>query len=214
MGVEVAVPLPAGVALNSPSMDLTRSMHWDPDEASRTYDYLPPPTFSPAQSPPCKVWPTDPPRVDLFCEGSALAHPLVSPLAAPSWAGSPPVFLVCGEEVLARECKVFAQKAARQGVPVVWEQYEAMPHCFALFLDWTPAAAKSFAGWAKFVNGVVAKPDEVETTGEYISAKMLESRPVDVCELTHASDEEVLHSMHLARDNIEKRFSYLLNKRA
>ncbi|GJN73917.1 hypothetical protein PLICBS_008000 [Purpureocillium lilacinum] len=213
-GVEVAVPLPAGVALNSPSMDLTRSMHWDPDEASRTYDYLPPPTFSPAQSPPCKVWPTDPPRVDLFCEGSALAHPLVSPLAAPSWAGSPPVFLVCGEEVLARECKVFAQKAARQGVPVAWEQYEAMPHCFALFLDWTPAAAKSFAGWAKFVNGVVAKPDEVETTGEYISAKMLESRPVDVCELTHASDEEVLHSMHLARDNIEKRFSYLLNKRA
>ncbi|KAJ6439339.1 lipase/esterase [Purpureocillium lavendulum] len=209
-GTEVAVPMPAGVALNSPSMDLTRCLHWDPDEASQTYDYLPPPTFSPAQSPPCEVWPTDPPRVDLFCEGSALAHPLVSPLAAASWAGSPPLFVVCGEEVLARECKLFAQKAARQGVPVVWEQYEAMPHCFALFLDWTPGTAMSFAGWTKFVQDAVRKPSQITTTGHFVTAEKLDRRSVDVCGLTHRSEEDVLRLMMSARDRIEKRFSYLL----
>lgn len=204
-GAKVAVTLPAGIALNSPSLDLTRCMQWK--TAHSQFDYLPPPSFSPAQSPPCDIWPTDPPRVDLFCEGSALSHPLVSPLSATSWEGSPPIFLVCGEELLTDECRLVAQKAAAQGVPVVWEQYEAMPHCFALFLSWIPGSALSYAGWLDFVTKVIETPGVIETKGDLILAKTLEKRTVDVQALSFMGDEDVLAHMEDARVRLVTRFS-------
>jgi acetyl esterase/lipase len=204
-GETVVVPLPAGVSLNSPSLDITRSMHWS--EAHAQYDYLPPPSVSPAQAPACEAWPTDPPRPDLFCEGSALCHPLVSPLAAARWDGSPPLFIVCGEEVLTDECKVVAQRAARQGVRVVWEQYEAMPHCFALVLEGNPGSGMSWSSWAKFIKTVAEKPEEISTTAEFIAAKSLERRPVDIYGLTGISDGDVLKLMRSARAYIIERFS-------
>ena len=204
-GAEVTVPLPAGVALNSPSLDLTRSMHWT--TAYSQFDYLPPPSFSPAQSPPCDIWPTDPPRVDLFCEGSALSHPLVSPLSAKSWKGSPPIFVVCGEELLTEECKIVARLAAGQGVPLVWEQYEAMPHCFALFLNWIPGSDLSYAGWVDFVVKAVETPEAIETKGDFIFAQTLEKREVDVGALSSMSEEDVLAQMEEARARLVKRFS-------
>jgi hypothetical protein len=78
-GKPVKVRLPAGIALGSPSLDLTRSMQ--SSETHAQYDYLPPPSINPANSPPCDIWPANPPRADLFCEGSALCHPLVSLLS-------------------------------------------------------------------------------------------------------------------------------------
>ncbi len=204
-GADVAVPLPASVALNSPSLDLTRSMHWA--TANSQFDYLPPPSFSPAQSPPCEIWPTDPPRVDLFCEGSALSHPLVSPLSAESWKGSPPIFVVCGEELLTDECKTVAQKAAVQGVPVVWEQYEAMPHCFALFLSWIPGSGLSYSGWLNFVTSAVEAPEKIKTKGDFIFAKTLEKREVDVRALSPMAEDDVLAQMEEARVRLVKRFS-------
>lgn len=204
-GAEVAVPLPAGVALNSPSLDLSRSMHWT--SAYSQFDYLPPPSFSPAQSPPCEIWPTDPPRVDLFCEGSALTHPLVSPLSAKSWEGSPPIFVVCGEELLTDECKTVATKAALQGVPVVWEQYEAMPHCFAPLLSWIPGSDLSYAGWLHFVTKAVETPEAIETKGNFIFAKTLEKREVNVQALSSIAEDDVLAQMEEARMRLVKRFS-------
>lgn len=204
-GVTVVVPLPAGVSLNSPSLDITRSLQWS--EAHAQYDYLPPPSMSPAQAPACEIWPTDPPRPDLFCEGSALCHPLVSPLAATRWDGSPPLFIVCGEELLTDECKVVAQRAARQGVRVVWEQYEAMPHCFSLVLEGSLGSDMSFSSWAKFINMAVEKPEEVSTTAEFIAAKSLERRPVDISKLTSIGDEDVSKLMRSAREYIIERFS-------
>lgn len=205
-GAEVEVPLPAGVGLNSPSFDITGSMQWS--ETYLDYDYLPPPKRSPVTSPPCAAWPTNPPRVSLYCEGNMLAHPLVSPMAAASWEGAPPVFVVCGEERLAEEDRTVASKMARQGVPVVWEQYEAMPHCFSLLLTWTAASRASYEGWAAFVRDAVR--GEVETKGCYISVKSLARKEVDVETLTSVGEEEVLENMEAARKRIEERFGYLL----
>ncbi|EAQ88363.1 hypothetical protein CHGG_04982 [Chaetomium globosum CBS 148.51] len=168
----------------------------------------PPPSFSPAQSsPPCTIWPSDPPRADLLCEGSALCHPLVSPLAAPSWAGSPPLFIVCGEERLADECKAFAQKAARDGVRVVWEQYEAMPHCFSQVLEGSVESEACFASWAGFVRMVTEKPGEVVTGGEFITVRTLERTPVDVYNLLDMSQEDILDCMQRERQAIVERFT-------
>src|ERR1700753_2000323 len=71
--------------------------------------------------------PAKPPRVDIYAEGNALCHPLISPLAANDWKGAPPVYFACGEELLADEARAVACRMARQKVFVVWEQYESMP---------------------------------------------------------------------------------------
>jgi acetyl esterase/lipase len=199
-GKLVELPLPAGVVLSSPSLDLTRCMPSMEDNAK--YDYLPPPSISPTKSPPCAIWPTDPPRADLFCEGSALCHPLVSPLAAKSWEGSPPIFVVCGEEMLTDECKAFIQKAAKQRVRVAWEEYEAMPHCFSLLLEGNAAGAMSFDSWSEFVKRAVQSPEEIMTRGEFITAKSLVRRPVDACKLIDMSDEDILVRMRNARQKM------------
>lgn len=205
-GVDVPVPLPAGVGLNSPSLDITRSMQWT--DAHTMFDYLPPPKYSPATSLPCPAWPADPPRVHLYCEGSALAHPLVSPMAATSWVGAPPVFIVCGEELLMDEGKTVARKLAMQGVPLVWEQYEAMPHCFSLILTWTRATKMSYQGWSDFIKAAVE--GQVESKGSYFAAKTLERRDVDAKTLTSIADEDVLENMEACRRKIEARFAHLL----
>jgi acetyl esterase/lipase len=206
-GKPVKVPLPAGIALGSPSLDITRSMQSSKTHAQ--YDYLPPPSINPANSPPCNIWPANPPRADLFCEGSALCHPLVSPVAAPSWRGSPPIFVSCGEELLTDECKVFAQKAARQGVTVVWEQYEAMPHCFAHILQGTLTSSQSLESYASFVTRAVQNPSEITTKGTFFAAKSLESSSVDVCNLNDTSEEDVLEGLKHAQDKIVRNFSSL-----
>lgn len=204
-GTMVPVPLPGGIALSSPSMDLTRCMQGS--ESQAIWDYLPPPSFSPAQSPPCAIWPSDPPRAELFCEGSALCNPLVSPLAAPSWAGSPPIFIVCGQERLTDECKAFAQKAARNGVRIIWEQYEAMPHCFSQVIEGSAESEACFASWAKFVRMVAEKPEEVATKGEFITAKTLGRRSVDVYNLLDLSEKDILECMQRGRQAIVDRFN-------
>ncbi|KAH6855073.1 acetyl-hydrolase [Chaetomium sp. MPI-CAGE-AT-0009] len=205
-GTTVPLPLPAGATLSSPSMDLTRCMQ-GPDPSPATWDYLPPPSFSPARaSPPCALWPSDPPRAELFCEGSALCHPLVSPLAAPSWAGAPPVFVVCGEERLADECKAFAQRAARDGVRVVWEQYEAMPHCFAQVMEGSVEGEACFASWVGFVRMLLEKQGEVATRGEFVTARTLERASVDVYNLLDMGHEDILLCMQRGRQAILERF--------
>lgn len=202
-GKEVELPLPAGLALSSPSLDRTRSMQ--STETNAIYDYLPPPSIALTKSPPCAIWPANPPRAYLYCEGSMLCHPLVSPLSTQSWAGAPPIFVISGEEMLADEGKAFVQKAAAQGVTVVWEQYEAIPHCFALLLEGNPAGAMSFDTWAEFVKRAVQNPGEIVTRAEFITAKTLVRQTVDIGKLIEMSDEVILERMRKSRQEIIER---------
>ncbi|OBT57914.1 hypothetical protein VE04_03412 [Pseudogymnoascus sp. 24MN13] len=202
-GKEVEIPLPAGLALSSPSLDLTRSM--PSTQTNAIYDYLPPPTVALTKSPPCAIWPANPPRAYLYCEGNMLCHPLVSPLSAESWAGAPPIFVVSGEEMLADEGKAFVQKAAAQGVTVVWEQYEAMPHCFSLLLEGNPVGAMSFDSWAEFVKMAVQNPAEIMTKADFITAKALVRQPIDIGKLMEMSDEVILGRMRKSRQEIIER---------
>jgi acetyl esterase/lipase len=199
-GKAVELPLPAGLVLGSPSLDLTRSM--PSTENNALYDYLPPRSSSPNKPPPCAIWPSVPPRATLYCEGSMLCHPFVSPLSANSWEGSPPVFVFCGEEMLTDESKAFVQKAAKQGVRVVWEQYEAMPHCFSLLLLGSAASVMIFDGWSEFAKSAAQNPEDIVTRGIFITAKTLVRQPVDVCKLIDMSDEDILERMRRARQDI------------
>jgi acetyl esterase/lipase len=204
-GKDVEIPIPAGVAGNSPWMDVTRS--FPSIEGNAKYDYVPPPSHSAALTfPQCEIWPAKPPRVDIYCDGNAMLHPLVSPLAARDWKGAPPVFIGCGEEMLADEDAAFAQKLVKQGVTVVWEQYEAMPHCFAMMLEGHKGGNMFFDEWAGFIKTAVEKPGDLKTRGTIVTPKKLVRKSVDIATLRSWSEDEVLKMMKNAQDNRLKGF--------
>jgi acetyl esterase/lipase len=194
-GEEREVPLPAGVATCSAWGDIT---HSSPScESNRTYDYLPARSVHPTgmEFPPCSIWPTNPPRKNLYAEDALLCHPLVSPLIAKSWEGSCPLYIGTGQELLTDEDKHIAMKAASQGVKVVFEEYAAMPHCFAMVLETLPASKMFFSNWAAFISQVVERPESVETKGTRIVPRTLEELSVDVKGLSTFTEEEVLERM-------------------
>ena len=127
-----------------------------------------------------------------------LCHPLVSPLAAKDWTGSCPLFIAYGEEMLSDESQIVAARAAQQGVPVVSEQWEAMPHCFALMLLGSPMSKRCFGDWTYFCT-VVTKGVEPSTRGLWFEAKTQKGTEVDVAALAPISDEEVRERMEKAR---------------
>jgi acetyl esterase/lipase len=198
-GTEVSVPLPAGLALNSPWCDLTACM--PSFQRFNKYDYLPT-EWDQTRLPACDIWPAKPARSDLYTEGSTLCHPLVSPLAVQDWTGSPPVFFVTGEEILADEASALASRMVSQGVTVEWERYEAMPHCFGmLFID-EPSGKRCFAGWSGFIKAVVDSTP-VTTKGTYITAKKLQETAVDPSTLLKdigVKEEDILGMMKKRRD--------------
>ncbi|EOA82500.1 uncharacterized protein SETTUDRAFT_43457 [Exserohilum turcica Et28A] len=162
-GKNVSIPLPAGVALASPWLDITRGL--PSIESAVAFDYLPAPSALATHEYPVEegVWPAEPPRADLYCEAGALLHPLVSPLAAKSWTGSPPLFFSVGHEMLRDEDAVLAQRAVAQNVPVVWREFEAMPHCFAMLLEGIAETQVHWEEFASFCRHVVQDRDSVVT---------------------------------------------------
>ena len=203
-GTDVALPLPipAGLAVISPWIDLTRCL---PSITSNAhYDYLPPPLTADAIAhfPSDDVWPTKPPRGDLYCDTSMLCHPLVSPVAAKDWKGACPVWMGVGEEMLVDECKVVARRLAEQGIPVRWDMWEAMPHCFAMVFEkfGLPASVKCFDNWAEFCKQVTGAREEVETKGTWYEAKTNKETDMKVEELILVGDGELERLMKAARE--------------
>jgi hypothetical protein len=172
-----------------------------------TYDYLPPPSQTDKRDfPACEAWPATPRRADLYCEGSALIHPLVSPLAARDWAKSPPLFFSVGQEMLRDEDAVLAQRAVAQGVTVVWREFEAMPHCFAMLLEGLKGGAVHYEEYAKFCREVV-EGRLGASNGVFIEAKTLKRKDVDVkAGLTEISDQDAEAYMKKGVERIEAKF--------
>lgn len=205
-GKDVEVPLPAGASANSGWFDICRSM--PSITANVKYDYLPPPNHDDAVSrfPKEKIWPADPPRGDLFCDLSLLDHPLASPLAAESWRGSPPLFFITGEEMLADEDKVVASRAATQGVTVQYEEYEGMPHCFAMLLPFLSTSDRCFRSWGDFCRSCVEEPDGLKTIGTLIHAKTGKDEVLSLGNLTELTSEKVKEYMQDAKQRRIKGF--------
>jgi acetyl esterase/lipase len=204
-GKDVEIPLPAGVAMTSPWLDISRSL--PSIEDATLYDYLPPPSATDKREfKPDAAWPANPKRADLYCEASALLHPLVSPLAAHDWSQSPPLFFSVGQEMLRDEDAVLAQRAVAQGVTVVWREFEAMPHCFAMLLENNPGSPVHQREIGAFCREVV-EGKELVTNGVFIEAKTLKRSDVDVAKgLTEIKDEEVEGYMRKGKERIEAKF--------
>lgn len=196
--VTLPLPLPAACSTVAAWLDMTRSM--PSTTANAQYDYLPPPISREKASkyPHCEAWPTHPPRGDLYSDTSMFCHPLVSPLTAKDWTGSCPLWFCYGEEMLADEVQVVVSKAAKQGVTVVSEQWEAMPHCFALVLLGSSMSKKAYQKWAAFCQDAVS--EEISSTrGLWIEAKTGQESEIQVENLCRISDGEVRERMEAAK---------------
>lgn len=90
---------------------------------------------------------------------------------APSWAGAPPVWVCSGWELLADEDKFAVCKMRREGVSVVWEEYEAMPHCFGLVLPHLRESRRCLEGWAGFVKAVVEGGKEAVGGSRFVTVR-------------------------------------------
>lgn len=196
-GKDVEVPLPAGASANSGWFDITRSM---PSlESNAKYDYLPAANHDDAVSSFLHddVWPTTPPRGDIFCDLSMLVHPLVSPIAAKDWSGAPPLWIETGEELLTDEDCVVAVAAVSQGVTVQWEQYEAMPHCFGMLLPTLANSSRCMKSWGDFCRRCVE--GEVKTNGTWIAVKTGAEKEVDIAQVSSITYSDALVRMKEAQ---------------
>lgn len=196
-GQQVDVPLPGGVALNSPWMDITGSCPSTTTYAA--YDYLPGQHSHPKglEYHPDELWPVSPPRKALYADDDVLLHPLVSPLAATAemWKGSCPVWIVTGWELLNDENRAGAARMLGAGVTVQFEEFEAMPHCFAMLLDGTPGSRKCFEDWAKFITAVTMNPASIKTRAWAVEAKTLKEKELDMAKLCTFSHEQAMKWM-------------------
>lgn len=190
-GEEIAVPLPAGVALSSPWMDLT---HSSPScKTNAPFDYLPMlQGIEKIPRPSCPAWPASPPRKMLYCADALISHPLVTLLTARSWEGCPPVYMSTGWELLADEDKFMAAKLHSQGVPVIWEEFEGMPHCFAMILTENPMARRCFIAWTGFIKTVAEKgPSSIQTAFTTVKAKTLKEESRDPAKVAPYTEEQM-----------------------
>ncbi|CAK7272695.1 hypothetical protein SEPCBS57363_005262 [Sporothrix epigloea] len=216
-GSKRIVPLPAGVAVNSPWLDISNSSpSWQPAPESHRadFDYLPPmvlPGSEGLNRPPCEAWPSQPPRRFLYVETGLVMHPLVSPfLSDPEgWSGAPPTYCCVGWEMLADEVNFFTATRLHNGgngaSAVIFEQYEAMPHCFALVLPKLPGAKRCLDKWASFIRCVVEQPQSLQqgatdpgskSSFTYITAKTLEEKAIDPATLSPYTEVHIRDVVH------------------
>jgi hypothetical protein len=133
---------------------------------------------------------------NLYVDDGFLAHPLATLTLNKSWKGSPPVFLCTGWELLADEDKFMARKLDNDGVTVVFEEYEAMPHCFAMILKRIPGARRCFQSWAEFIQAAVDDPESIGSKATMIKARTLEEIPLDLASISDFSPEDMRERVH------------------
>ena len=187
-GKRVLLPMPAGVALQSPYLDIGDTLpSW---AANWPYDIYPAQLETSQTNPrfPADAaWPANPARGLFYCETSMLSHPLVSPILSKSWRGSPPIYIAVGsKERIVDGAKLLAQQAAREGTKVLWDEYELMPHSWPMVLPRYPQATACISAWANacmdFVAGVGKNGEG--SKGQFRCFKGMSIQDIDVTAMT------------------------------
>lgn len=153
--------------------------------------------------PSCKLWPTKPPRSQIYAETRSYLHPLVSPNFARNCEGMPPIWFAVGEEQFVDGANAIARRLEGQGVSVTWVLFEAMPHCFATLpgLNKSPQADMCFRRWADFCTRSVESC--VVTAREKQQVKATRIRYRDLKEEVITLDEGP-ERRHLPLDEVER----------
>lgn len=124
-----------------------------------------------------------------------LCHPLVSPIAVKSWEGALPFCIAIGSrERIPDAGKVVAQLAARKGVPVIWDEYEFMPHNWPMLFPTYPHSINCYHSWSDACLRFVERTP-IRTVGILTECEGLHTRQVDVETLPPLTVHEVSNLM-------------------
>ncbi|MCJ1457342.1 hypothetical protein MMC28_007710 [Mycoblastus sanguinarius] len=211
-GHNVQLLMPAGVAIQSPGLDHQGNSlpSW---YANRDYDIFTDtiPGYLPG-FPADEAWPSNPPRGNFYCETSMLCHPLVSPFAAKSWKDAPPMYIAIGDkERNSDSTKVTAQLAARQGVPVIFDEYELMPHNWPMVFAKYAHSEKCYQSWSDACLRFL-KRTQAQSEGRLTEFESLRTRELDVKNLTSWTMDEVERRMRIAQRSVRPFTGELVTK--
>jgi acetyl esterase/lipase len=199
-GRTVDLALPAGLTVISAALDLTHGL--PSNKSNYLWDVFPSgitPTVLPG-FPSCDIWPSNPPRENVYCEGPLLYHPIASPTASRDWTGSPPLWFASGQEQTTDSVKVIAMTAHSQGVPVIYHEYEAMPHVFMLSLPDSPQSHKCWMEWAAVCKTLLGTKT-IPSSAAVIEAKGLNARELKLSNLTPLTVDDARRYMRAASKN-------------
>ncbi|KAL9023040.1 MAG: hypothetical protein Q9196_007417, partial [Gyalolechia fulgens] len=191
-----------GLAFQSPSVDHQHDTmpSW---VANIEYDIVPPvaPGYD-AGFPTDEVWPSKPPRGNYYCETSMLYHPLVCAMAADTWQGCPPMYMAVGsKERIVDGARYFAQLVATQGAPILWDEYELMPHNWPMGFPRHPLSEQCYSSWAKACSRFVNGPP-IQSHGTFTTFEGSPVRELDVTKLTPLSKNDVARLMRRKQSSI------------
>lgn len=209
------VPRPSGIAIMSLPGDLSQAL--PSYKTNRVHDLFLDLPWSHTDYPSCPVWPTNPPRADLYCPQRAFLHPFVSLALVKSWAGSPPMWFASGDEQCIDGGKAVARRAALQGVKVTWTQFEAMPHCFITLpgLSGSKQTEILLNKWAAFcrdcAKGAFIGHQGVEAST--VSFKGAKEEPMDLEDPSDLSFDDIERMIHVRVQEVEKSFEEEWGKR-
>ncbi|KAL2797395.1 hypothetical protein BJX66DRAFT_335012 [Aspergillus keveii] len=99
--------------------------------------------------PTCSIWPTHPPRTDLYAEPGMLCHPLASPAASEDWSGSCPIWMAGGQEQTIDAALLVTQRASAQGVSVTHWEFEGLVHTFFFVWRGAPQSKRLLGEWGR-----------------------------------------------------------------
>ena len=186
----VNVPMPCGVALLCPEADRSNSMPSWLGNAHK--DWIPnrPPPHKPT-FPSDHLWPSVPPRQDVYCHSSAFLNPISNPVMAQNWRGCPSVWIAYGEERCLDSGKIVATRMLQSGVSVLWSEYRSMPHIFPVVMKSTTQAKLCMRDWADACLAL-AKGNKVESAGVMILPPGDSQNPIDMRDLDILDHSEVV----------------------
>ena len=194
-GKKVSIPLPCGMSLLSPWVDLSLSLPSNAENVSIDWlgESLPAIRHT---SPADDVWPSHPPRADPYCDASAMVHPLVSPVTALDWTGMPPLWVSCGQERLVEGMKLLATRSVHQGASVTFCEYRGLPHIFPIMLGKLPQSARCYAEWAQSCLRPASASRVAHNSGIIIDLPGDNVNTVDVGKISNISHEEARSAIH------------------
>lgn len=159
------------------------------------------------------VWPSRPPRADIYCTGAQLSHPLVSPCLAERWEEAPTMWFAMGEECMWDSAALIAQRCASEGKgKLVWRAYEGMPHCWPFMLPKLAQSQDVLKRWGRACREIAQGPGQElgrAAAGTWITIDGQE-KELDVRRLTRLTVEQ---AKILVRDKAKTRKVYRGNEK-
>ncbi|CCG80782.1 Putative uncharacterized protein [Taphrina deformans PYCC 5710] len=199
-------PVPAGMILISPWVDLTHSL---PSCRRGENDYLPEMLGEIKSHRPSSAWPADGSQRHFYCSDQMVTHPLVSPIAYEGWRACPPILIQCGaEERLRDEARYLAQHMADEGVVVQFDEWQSMPHVFQMLSMNGRSTTLSLRSMGDYVLAVTRQqqvlPRRVVRNGRG------EQKEFSEAEFRRYVREKVKLAMVTSRDNFNRHFKSVL----